>query len=60
MARRSPAVLPLGRDAPSRFLPWVFALMVYLAVLALTGVLILHAAVERWQRHRRFRRDQPT
>ncbi|MBT7292455.1 MAG: cell division protein [Rhodospirillaceae bacterium] len=50
MARRTSAVLPLGRDAPSRFLPWVFALMVYLAVLALTGVLILHSAVERWQR----------
>ena len=50
MARRIPAVVPLGRDAPSRFLPWVFALMVYLAVLALTGVLILHSAVERWQR----------
>lgn len=50
MAGRIPAVVPLGRDAPSRFLPWIFALMVYLAVLALTGVLILHAAVERWQR----------
>ena len=50
MAGRIPAVVPLGRDAPSRFLPWVFALMVYLAVLALAGVLILHSAVERWQR----------
>ncbi|MDA0229267.1 MAG: cell division protein [Proteobacteria bacterium] len=50
MARRAPAVVPLGRDAPSRFLPWVFALMVYLAVLALAGVLILHSAVDRWQR----------
>jgi len=50
MARRAPAVLALGRDAPSRFLPWVFALMVYLAVLALTGVLILHSVVDRWQR----------
>ena len=50
MARRVPAVVPLGRDAPSRFLPWIFALMVYLAVLALAGVLILHSAVERWQR----------
>jgi len=50
MARRAPAVLALGRDAPSRFLPWVFALMVYLAVLALAGVLILHSAVDRWQR----------
>jgi len=43
-------VVPLGRDVPSRFLPWVFALMVYLAVLSLTGVLILHVSVERWQR----------
>ena len=50
MAPKAAAVVPLGRDAPSRFLPWIFALMVYLAVLALTGVLILHAAVERWQR----------
>jgi len=50
MARRIPAVVPLGRDAPSRFLPWVFALMVYLAVLALAGILILHSAVEHWQR----------
>ncbi len=50
MARRVPAVVPLGRDAPSRFLPWVFALMVYLAVLALAGMLILHGAVDRWQR----------
>lgn len=50
MARRIPAVVPLGRDAPSRFLPWVFALMVYLAVLALAGILILHSAVDRWQR----------
>jgi len=50
MVRRFSAVVPLQGDAPSRFLPWIFALMVYLAVLALTGVLILHAAVERWQR----------
>ncbi len=50
MARRIPAVVPLGRDAPSRFLPWVFALMVYLAVLALASILILDSAVERWQR----------
>ena len=50
MARRIPAVVPLGRDAPSRFLPWVFALMGYLAGLALAGILILLSAVERWQR----------
>ncbi len=50
MAQHILGVVPLGRDVPSRFLPWVFALMVYLAVLSLTGVLILHVSVERWQR----------
>jgi len=50
MAQLISSVVPLERDAPSRFLPWIFALMVYLAVLSLTGVLILHVAVDRWQR----------
>ena len=50
MARRISSVVPLERDAPSRFLPWIFALMVYLAALSLIGVLVLHMAVERWQR----------
>lgn len=47
---RGPSVVPLGRDASSRYLPWIFALMVYLAVLALAGVLILHSAAARWDR----------
>jgi cell division transport system permease protein len=43
---RSP-VVPLGRDAASRFLPVVFGLMVYLAGLALAAVLVLSGAVEQ-------------
>ena len=50
MAQRVQAVVPLRRDAPGRFLPWIFALMVYLAALSLIGVIVLHMAVERWQR----------
>lgn len=40
--------LPLDRDAHARFLPWLIAFMVYLAVLALAGVLVVNQAVERW------------
>ncbi len=40
--------LPLDRDALSRFLPWLIAFMVYLACLALAGMLILGAMAERW------------
>ncbi|NQV45728.1 MAG: cell division protein [Rhodospirillales bacterium] len=40
--------LPLDRDAHARFLPWLIAFMVYLAVLALAGVLVVNRAVERW------------
>lgn len=42
--------LPLERDALARFLPWLIAFMVYLAALALAGVLVLNAMVERWDR----------
>lgn len=45
---RNTALVPLGRDASSRFLPWIFALMVYLACLALAGVLVMYSASERW------------
>jgi cell division transport system permease protein len=41
--------LPLQRDPANRFLPWIVALMVYLAVLALAGVLVLDTAVQRWR-----------
>jgi cell division transport system permease protein len=40
--------LPLDNDAVSRFLPWIIAFMVYLAILALAGTLILGAMVTRW------------
>jgi cell division transport system permease protein len=42
--------LPLEGDSASRFLPWVVAVMVYLAVLALAGALAAHDAVGRWNR----------
>ena len=45
-ARRSD--LPLDRDALSRYLPWIIAFMVYLASLALAGVLILDDLAGRW------------
>jgi len=50
MVRHIPAVVPLGDDAPSHFLSWIFALMVYLAVLSLAGMLVLNVAMGRWQR----------
>jgi cell division transport system permease protein len=40
--------LPLERDGSGRFLPWIIALMVYLAALALAGMIVLHGAVGRW------------
>jgi cell division transport system permease protein len=40
--------LPLDHDAHARFLPWLIAFMVYLAVLAVTGILVLNSTVTRW------------
>src|SRR5262245_28601197 len=40
--------LPLAADAASRFLPWIIGLMVYLASLALAGVLALDSVAARW------------
>ena len=42
--------VPLERDGSGRFLPWIIALMVYLAALALAGMMALHGAVGRWDR----------
>ena len=47
-ARRSD--LPLDKDALSRFLPWLIAFMVFLAVLAMAGVLVLNTIAARWDR----------
>ncbi|HEC14611.1 MAG TPA: cell division protein [Rhodospirillales bacterium] len=40
--------LPLDRDTLSQFLPWLIAFMVYLASLALAGILIFGAMADRW------------
>ena len=42
--------LPLDRDALSRFLPWLIAFMVFLAVLAMAGVLVLNTIAVRWDK----------
>ncbi|MBU2090703.1 MAG: cell division protein, partial [Alphaproteobacteria bacterium] len=41
--------LPLRGDASSRFLPWIVAVMVFLAVLAVAGLLAAQEVVGRWQ-----------
>lgn len=40
--------LPLDRDPLSRFLPWLIAFMVFLAVLAFAGAAALSGLAERW------------
>jgi len=40
--------LPLDNDAHSHFLPWLIAFMVFLAVLAIGGILVLNATAARW------------
>ncbi len=42
--------LALDRDAHSRFLPWLIAFMVFLAVLALAGMLVLKEVAGRWDK----------
>jgi cell division transport system permease protein len=42
--------IPLNRDGSVRFLPWLTAVMVYLAGLALAGTLMLNGALARWDR----------
>jgi cell division transport system permease protein len=42
--------LPLEKDASRRFLPWLVALNVYLAVLALAGLMVVSDAAGRWDR----------
>lgn len=40
--------LPLDKDPASRFLPWLIAFMVFLAILALAGVLLLNQMSQKW------------
>lgn len=42
--------LPLRADAGSRFLPWLVALMVFLATMAVAAMFVLNSLVERWDR----------
>ena len=42
--------LPLDRDSLSKFLPWLIAFMVFLAVLALAGLLVLNTLAHRWDK----------
>ena len=46
----SSASPPLTRDSSSRFLPWIIALMVFLAAFALAAAMLLADAIERWDR----------
>ncbi len=43
-----PTDLPLRRDATARFLPWIIAIMVYLAALTLSGAMVVGSAVSTW------------
>ncbi len=42
--------LPLKGDVTSRYLPWLVALMVFLAAVSLVAVFILNGVVESWNR----------
>ena len=42
--------LPLDNDNLSQFLPWLIAFMVFLAVLAMAGMLLLASTASRWDR----------
>ncbi len=45
---RGPSDIPLDRDAAAKTLPWIVAVMVFLATLALAGTLLLDGIVARW------------
>ncbi len=40
--------IALDQDAHARFLPLLIAFMVYLAILAVAGIMVLHQSIERW------------
>lgn len=40
--------LPLAGDATSRFLPWLVALMVFLAAIAVAGAFVISGVIDRW------------
>jgi cell division transport system permease protein len=48
--RQHPVDIPFDRDGSGRFLPWLIALMVYLAALAASGALALDRDLASWDR----------
>lgn len=44
------ANLPISADSTGRYLPWLVAMMVFLAVLSLAGVLAVGGVLEDWRR----------
>jgi len=42
--------LPLAGDATSRFLPWLVALMVFMASMAVAGAFVINEVITRWDR----------
>jgi cell division transport system permease protein len=47
---KSRSDLPLDSDANSRFLPWIVALMVFLSVIALAGLMVINGLLNRWEK----------
>lgn len=41
--------IPFGQDPATRLLPWIVAVMVFIAGLALAGAFVLSAFAERWE-----------
>ncbi len=48
--RLSSREVPLDRDASGPFLPWIVAVMVYLASLAVAAALLVNQVTDRWQK----------
>ncbi|MDW3206495.1 MAG: hypothetical protein R8L07_13245 [Alphaproteobacteria bacterium] len=48
MAKRK-SDIPFGQDPASRLLPWIVAVMVYIAGLAMAGAFVLAAFADRWE-----------
>lgn len=45
---RHPTDIPLDRDPAARTLPWIIAVMAFLATIALAGALLLNNVIVRW------------
>ena len=48
MGHHLAGTVPLRGDPSSRYLPWIFAVMAYLACLAFAALLVLHGTGARW------------